>query len=563
MSDEAFDLLVERNLELSTIGTPGDTTLPVRMWSLKKYYDDDPTLFVRRVKTPKLDGVALQLVYNTGVLSHVLTRGDGVLGRDVTLNAYDILGVPEQLPSFSSERVVICGELAATGIDNARNVVAGLLNLKDRAEVNKKVKGLNLRFFAYDAFIPSLELDTYTQVLETVQLLGFYSVAHESTADYPQDGYVVRTDSLRDYENLGFTAKHPRGAYAVKARSDGLITTLKEVVWQTGRTGVITPVGLVEPVKTHNGATISRVSLNNPTFIQDKGLRIGSIVRIERAGDIIPRVIEAINSGVDNLSSDEYNNNSEIEIPKNCPKCGESAGLVNNVLYCLSEGCSAKLNKRIENHAKVLKIKGLGPKTIGNLALTSISELYLLSKDELAKRLGSVAIAEKLHSQLEQITANKIRPETYLQSLGIPRLGKVAAEKLAPFMRDGRLQKDALTQAGLGERTSEALADSLSSWADFPPIPIKENVSLPISSESSYTICISGRSSAFVNRAAAEEFFKDKGVRCVGSVSPKVDYVICDQPDSNSSKVKKAKSLNIPVIETASFLKLANIGVET
>ena len=250
-------------------------------------FDSGDTLVV----TPKLDGAAVALRYINGNLNSVVTRGNGEYGDDITrLFVTDtdhteiILNIP--LCIKTKVPVQITGELVAPKkIPNARNYAAGALGLKDINEFCNR----NLKFIAYD--MQKSDFETYLGTLFYLRDQKFNTVyTCNFLDDYPHDGRVYRLESNNEYYKQGFTSKHPRGAYALKERTEGIKTTINDVIWQTGKSGKVTPIALLEPIDI-DGATVSRATLNNPGFIEALGVEIGDSVMVERAGGIIPRII--------------------------------------------------------------------------------------------------------------------------------------------------------------------------------------------------------------------------------------------------------------------------------
>ena len=224
-----------------------------------------------------------------GKLNSVVTRGNGEYGEDITHLFKDSLNITKLIPADLELPLTIqvTGEIVAPKyINNARNYAAGALSLKNSAEFWTK----EIIFVAYD-MQPYEGITTYSANLALCRRLGFYTVDDDSiTDDFPQDGRVVRVDSIDRYLREGFTSKHPKGAFAVKERTEGVKTKILDVVWQTGKSGKVTPVAILDPIEI-DGATVSRATLNNFGFIEALGVQIGDSVFVERAGGIIPRII--------------------------------------------------------------------------------------------------------------------------------------------------------------------------------------------------------------------------------------------------------------------------------
>ena len=265
-----------------------------QMYSLQKFYEDEskakPLAGIASIATSiKLDGAALSLLYVDGCLVRVLTRGDGTEGQIVTDKFLNNPIVPQNIPFHGVYQIT--GEIVAPiNIENSRNYAAGALNLKDADEFKTRA----LSFFAY-GIQPSLA-DKFNQDMECLKLAGF-GVINEPDLDkiFPCDGVVFRVNDNKLFYEMGYTAKHPRGAYAKKERADHVETKLLGVEWQVGKSGKVTPVAILEPVLVGD-ALVSRATLNNPGFIEMLDLQIGDTVAVIRAGEIIPCILHKVDA---------------------------------------------------------------------------------------------------------------------------------------------------------------------------------------------------------------------------------------------------------------------------
>ena len=258
------------------------------MYSLQKFFDiEDAPAGKEYIVTPKLDGAAVSLVYIKGELQLALTRGDGIHGKDVTDKMQH--KVPLQISGKPAEGVVqITGELVAPkSIPNARNYAAGALNLKDPNEFLER----NVNFVAYD-MQPS-RLLRWTGTMEYLLMYGFATVQHVYEDVYPTDGKVYRMNENKEFDKQGYTSHHPRGAFALKDKKDGVITTLIDVKWQVGKSGVVSPVGILDPV-TIGDAVVQKATLHNIDYIKSLNLEIGCKVEVIRSGEIIPRILRRV-----------------------------------------------------------------------------------------------------------------------------------------------------------------------------------------------------------------------------------------------------------------------------
>jgi len=265
-----------------------------QMYSLQKFYEDDgkpdPLAGLDVTTSIKLDGAAISLVYDNGMLIQALTRGDGVEGQIITDKMYEHGGlVPLQLNNNLT--VQITGEIVAPlHVENSRNYAAGSLNLKDVAEFRTRA----LEFFAYQVTPSHYQL--WTDEMEYLKLLGFNTVLEPDLAKiYPSDGIVVRLNDNFKFQEMGYTSKHPRGTYARKERAKHVETKLLGVEWNVGKTGKVTPTAILEPVYIGD-ALVSRATLNNPGFIEALDLQIGDTVAVARAGEIIPCILHKVDA---------------------------------------------------------------------------------------------------------------------------------------------------------------------------------------------------------------------------------------------------------------------------
>lgn len=290
LTDEEFDLLAEKH-QYNKVGYQVTDAVPhtYRMYSLKKCFnlDEAPLTIEECIETPKLDGAAVSLLYVAGFLQLALTRGDGIQGRDITDKMR--LLVPDQISITAM--VQITGEVVAPdSIPNARNYAAGSLNLKDSAEFVER--STDLQFVAYGQ--EKVVNRNYDATLEGLERMGFNTALSFDCTGYPTDGTVYRLRDNFKFEEMGHTSNHPRGAFALKEQKQGVETTLVDVVWQLGKSGVVSPVGVLDPIEI-GGATVSRATLHNIEYIRDLDLEIGCRVEVIRSGEIIPRIVRRIN----------------------------------------------------------------------------------------------------------------------------------------------------------------------------------------------------------------------------------------------------------------------------
>lgn len=290
VSDAEYDYLVSIQPGAEKhIGSRGDTPHYTRMYSLKKYYNGKDTIpdTTGYTETPKLDGCAVSLLYVDNQLAMALTRGDGVYGNVITDKLKDL--VPVTLPSVSHKIRFITGEVINTvDLPNGRNLVAGALNCVE--DFDKRRDELGLIFVAYDDPLSSKDYGLKLSLLST---FGFLTVMDANLPPLKTDGKVFRINNSKQFLEMGYTDKFPRGAFALKEIQEGVVTKLLDVDWQTGGSGKITPVAILEPVDI-DGAMVSRATLNNIAYIEALDLETGCNVRVIRAGEIIPKIVERV-----------------------------------------------------------------------------------------------------------------------------------------------------------------------------------------------------------------------------------------------------------------------------
>ena len=289
LSDAEFDALA-RLYNYDTVGHTVTDGIPhlYKMYSLQKVFDLNAveSSTSPMVRTPKLDGAAVSLQYVNGHIAQALTRGDGNLGRDITLK------LEELVPNVISikGKIQITGEVVAPDtITNARNFAAGSLNLKDLIEFRSRCK--DLVFVAYD--IQGVEYERLSEAMDHLAQNGFEVITHFDATGYPTDGEVFRVDNYDAFYKMGYTAHHPRGAFALKEQKDGVTTELLDVVWQVGKSGVVSPVAILKPVEVGD-ALVSRATLHNIEYIRSLNLEIGCSVEVIRSGEIIPRIVRRV-----------------------------------------------------------------------------------------------------------------------------------------------------------------------------------------------------------------------------------------------------------------------------
>lgn len=406
---------------------------------------------------PKFDGFSVEVVYEDGAFGRAVTRGDGRKGEDVSANVRTIRSVPLHLPADAPDFLAVRGEVymprsgfqelnerrIERGDDpfaNPRNAAAGTVRLLDPDTVADRP----LDVFFYDVVDTSADLDAQTDAFDLLRTLGFRVNDETAVVDdvdamidyrdrlmdereeleYEIDGVVAKVVDFDAREELGSTARHPRWAFAYKFPPRTGETTVERIVVQVGRTGKLTPVALLDPVDVQ-GVTISRATLHNAAQVRDLGVREGASVRIERAGDVIPEVVEAVGGG-----------DEPFTMPDTCPVCDGNVTREGEHHYCTNASCPAQLRRSLQHFCSrdAMDIEGIGAETADQLVETglieSLADLYALDRDELAALDGwGETSADNLLAELEAST--DVPLGTFIYALGIRHVGTERARALA------------------------------------------------------------------------------------------------------------------------------------
>lgn len=623
ITDEAFDKLVEalrlknpEALVLSQIGYHkdtsgkfGDEVVHKRpMLSLDKCYDD--TAFFKWaeklngdfIAMPKIDGVASSLIYSqNGDLVQVSTRGDGRVGEDITKNARLIPDLPISLPknAIFDEYIEVRGEiflplssfkeLFALEFSSPRNLAAGFLKLK----VVKKDKLSKLRFFPYD--IRGSTAKTEEEKFDLLKMLGFsmmpwwliknneqansiyFSLLKDrETFDYEIDGVVFRANSFEDQRRLGETSHHPKYAIAYKFHGESAPTKLLGIEWSVARSGIITPVAIVEPVFV-SGASITRASLHNAGIFLKLDLREQSLVEINRRGGVIPHLERVLSS-----------KGEPLKIPECCPSCHGPVIMIDDFLYCKSpKNCEEVVVSRLIHFCHVLGIEGMGQKIVRKLYLEKLLKTYVdvfkLKFEQLVQieRMGEV-LAQKLINEID--SKRKVELRTFLQALGINEVGSNVSELIASNFhtldRVRRLSYEDLQSIhGIGESIARSLLSGLEensaeidellseiAVSDQAEIDTSANLESPFYGQS---IVFTGKM-AHLDRKAAQEQVKRLGGRALDAVTSQTTILVIGDEGSpllgdgkKSTKQKAAEKLieqgsSIKIISESDFLRMSN-----
>lgn len=551
---------------------------------------------------PKIDGLSVELVYENGVLVRAVTRGDGEVGEVITPNVRTIRSVPlrlreaeRPLPELLAVRGEIFlpidvfddvnAELIAAGrqpFANPRNAAAGSVRQLDPTLTASRP----LAIYCYDVLSGAGDLATQSELLTALAGWGLPINPGNGRADdvegviayfekmveqrdelrYEVDGVVVKLEQLAIRDQLGTTAHHPRWAFAVKFEPRREVSELLRIITSVGRTGVVTPVALLRPVNI-GGVTVSRANLHNIDDIIRKDIRVGDKVRVERAGDVIPQVIERVET------ADGGERGEPFAMPTHCPSCGTELTKRGPYTVCPNAfQCPAQLVGRLVHYGSRagLDIEGLGERTATQLVerglVKRFHELYDLNPEQLAELDG---FAERSAKKLWQAVDDSRRPqlERFLYALGIPEVGGAVARTLArSFGTFERLRgasiDDLLLIDGVGEimaqqingffNESHNLAE-LDALLDGRVEPQAAAVTAPSGGGAldGLTFVFTGSLSRLTREQAAE-LVQSVGGRAVNSVSKRTSYVVAGE--SAGSKLTKAEELGLEILSEEGFL---------
>jgi DNA ligase (NAD+) len=577
------------------------------------YSEEEVGAFYRRIERllpnekipvvvePKVDGVAVSLLYEEGRLKYAATRGDGTIGDDITQNIRTIRTMPKQLKGAAPRIFEVRGEVFMTkegfarlnaerseaGLPvfaNPRNSAAGSLKQLDPAITAQRPLGI---IFYGTGAVEGLELTHHSKLFPLLKKLGLPCSERWWSAEsleeilrairelekirhdfvYETDGAVVKVDAFTQRESLGMTAKSPRWAMAFKYEAEQVETKLLDILIQVGRTGVLTPVAALEPVVV-SGSTVARATLHNEDEIERKDIRIGDTVVIEKAGEVIPAVV-SVRTDLRDGSEKKF------RMPTKCPVCGSKVvkdeGQV--AIRCVNAQCPAQLKRRVEHFAGrgAMDIEGLGEAMVEQLVsrglVREVSDIYRLTKEDLAglERMGEKSVANLLGA----IERSKQQPLwRLLFGLGILHVGVSAARALAGHFPN----LDALMEAtpeelqripDVGEVVGASIAQFFREPGNREMIAKLRKAGLRLTSEpkpaavadskiKGTTWVITGTLSR-PRDEIAEEIIRCGG-KVSGSVSKKTSYVLAGE--EAGSKLEKAKKLGIKIIGEAESRKL-------
>lgn len=573
------------------------------MLSLQKTKDiEDIKEFIGRkawIAMAKMDGLTCSLRYENGELVSAETRGNGIIGEDVTHNAKVIPSIPQKIPY--EKELIIDGEIICTYKDfesfkneykNPRNFASGSIRLLDSKECQKR----NLTFVVWDVI--NLPNDYLYNKLADLDEWGFTVVPKFSDVEvsidkvvdlikktseecsYPIDGVVFKYDNVAEYEAAGRTDHHFKGGIAYKFYDDEFETEVKDIEWTMGRTGQLTPVLVYNDIEI-DGAICNRASLHNISVMKKlmHGAFPGQRVYIYKANQIIPQVAYVQTNKPDNIPV--------IPIPEVCPYCGAPTEIRKDydseVLYCTNPACSGKLINRLDHFVgkKGLDIKGLSEKTLEKLIdwgwINSLEDIFKLQehRNEWIEKSGfGIASVDKILTAIEEgrnCTASK-----FIAAIGIPQIGKVASDDLIKVYHTYNGFRHAVDFPDEDDRLynikgiGDVMIKILTSFDYTEADNIFDNYINEIVSSTPDTeekedkklkdkiFVITGKTLHFKNRNELKSFIEENGGKVTGSVSKKTNYLVNNDVNSTSSKNKTAKELNIPIITEQELVDLIN-----
>lgn len=546
----------------------------------------------------KFDGLAIELIYDGGTLSVGSTRGDGNVGENVTNNILVIDNIPKEIKE--KKRLIIRGEALITKKDfnalnalriesdelpfaNPRNAASGGLRQLDSRESKKR----RLKFFAYQiANYEEFGLETEKSIIEFLLSLSFtvegaypsvtYSEvielykkieAERASFDYEIDGLVIKIDNLNIQERLGFLSRAPRFAVAFKFKPLEVLTVLESISINVGRTGALTPVAKVTPVRV-GGVTVSSVTLHNPNEIKTKDIRVGDTVMLIRSGDVIPKITRVV-------KEKRKPNSEEFVFPTECPTCGGAVAVTDGeiIVRCINDECPSKITKYIEYFVSkpAMNIDGVGKEWINTFVSSGLvkepSDLYKITPDELNKcdRMG-----ERLNKKiLDAIDKSKDTTlKRFIYALGMRQVGEGTADTLAKYFLSieaflnlskedliniesiGSVSANSIYEFVYNDKTRQIILNLL----DMGVVPKHEVKEIVRSFLTNKNVVITGSIEGY-SRQMAKDLAERLGANVQSAVSKNTDILIAGE--KAGSKLKKASDLGVLVMTATEFTALA------
>lgn len=553
---------------------------------------------VKYIVETKIDGLSVSLEYKNGIFVRGATRGNGLVGEDITENLKTIKNIPKKIKEPID--IIVRGEVFIGKKDfekmneereeneeslfaNARNAAAGSLRQLDSSiaaqrpldiyifnvqksdtiEFKSHIESLRyLEKIGFNVNPVKIECNTISEVIKEINYIG----ENRENLSFGIDGAVIKVDDLKQREVLGTNYKTPKWAIAYKYPPEQKETLLKDIVFQVGRTGAITPMAILEPVKVA-GSTISKTTLHNEDFIKEKDLRIGDTVVIQKAGDVIPEVVKVI-------KEKRTGNEKEFEMPKKCPVCGADAVREEGeaAVRCIGIECPAKQFRNILHFVsrEAMNIKGLGDSIIEELLnrglIRNIADIYKLTLEDLASlKKNGKKFAQNLIDSINESKKNEFY--RVINGLGIRHIGVKAAKQLAKKYKNiDELQnasyESLLEIDDMGEIMAQSVYEFFSQAQTKDLIEKFKKYDINLKAEDITQVDNRFEGMVFVltgslenySRKEAEEIIESYGGKTSSSVSKKTTYVLAGE--DGGSKLTKAQTLGITIISEEEFLNM-------
>lgn len=537
----------------------------------------------------KFDGLTVCLTYDKGQFVRATTRGNGVVGEDVTAQVLTIKSFPLKIKyqgtlEVRGEAVIRLSVLekynqtADEPLKNARNAAAGAIRNLDPKITEKRRPDIYFYDVNYLSDGAPMSQTKAHQFLmdEGFKVFPYFRVCHteeeviaaideiekeRKTLDVLTDGAVIKLDDAEKRDELGFTDKFPRWALAYKFEAEEVTTLLKDVIWQVGRTGKLTPLALLDPVDL-GGATVSRATLNNYGDILRKDVKIGSRVLVRRSNEVIPEILGA---------TEHYAHSAEVEKPTVCPACGSAVSEIGAHLFCPNRLCTPRIVAALDHYASknAMNIDGFSESTAEQLVakknVTKYSDLYKLTEQDLAELEGFKD--KKIKNLLTEIEKSKTPTlDAFIYAIGVEGVGRVAAKDLAAqFKSMSALQNASLDELvgleNIGEITANAIVAYFQDESNREELAALEEMGVkPTWSEEKKEGIFSGESVVLTGtltefkRSDAQKLIESKGGVCQSSVTAKTTLVLAGE--AAGSKLDKAKKLGIRIIDEAEFKRM-------
>lgn len=536
----------------------------------------------------KFDGLSIVVEYENGNLVKAGTRGNGKVGEDVTAQVKTIKSVPLSIPF--QNKLIVQGEgmitlpnlekynkIATEPLKNARNAVAGAirnLNPKETAKRNLDLFAYSVNYIEGKSFLTQKEANDFL-IENGFKTASFFKICKTSdeiigeikkigeiknSLDILMDGVVVKLNEIQNREELGYTSKFPKWAIAFKFEPEELSTVLKDVIWQVGRTGKLTPIAQIEPV-TLAGATVSRATLNNMGDIKRKGVKKGARVFVRRSNEVIPEIL-----GI----AEDLPGSEEIKEPKTCPCCGGVVSEIGANLFCTNIDCPEQIKDSLTHFCsrEAMDIDGLSEKTINQfyleLGLRKLSDIYDLTYEQLIK-LDKFK-DKKVENLLSSIEKSKnVSLSAFIYALGIKNVGTKTAKDLVQNFKtfDGirnASYDDLVAIRDVGEIVAQSIFDYFNNEENKEEIErlFKKGIK-PKAVETNENLKLAGKrvvltGSLSISRLQATKLLEENGAVVLSSVGKETNLVVAGE--NAGSKLEKARALGIEIIGEQEFFNL-------